>query len=525
MVESVNWPGTQIEVSDFGPIADARVDLRPLTVFIGPSNTGKSYLAILIYALHRFFSGASHDASMWNLAPRQYSPGPFFFGGPPNFGMEPERFLGIVTEWLQSLRTDPIENGQLRELPHQIATAISGRLLPTGYWDTKIPEELARCFGTANAHWLVRHGAESGAKFALNISNGESGSANSGLGYDFTLRPTGFSSTGSVAPLIPLRVENADAEGLEQSSLVLQSLGDSLRSGQALLPRLMIDDLTAKVGSRLVQPWSKAAHYLPADRTGVMHAHQVVVASMHSVLTASGLSPNVPLPSLSGVLSDFLLRLLNLGDPQADTGAQRSSDLGANIEERILIGSIQTGRSSTNYPIFSYRPVGWDDSLPLMNSSSMVSELAPVVLYLRHVVEAGETLIIEEPESNLHPAMQVELIRELARVVNAGVRVVLTTHSEWVLEQLANLVRLSEVNAERRTGNLGTEYALDKSDVGVWLFEKENGLDGSRVKELPLDVDEGGFVSGYDQVARLTYNEWATISNMIAGRYRFESTE
>ena len=46
----------EIEVTDFGPIVEAKVDLRPLTVFIGPSNTGKSYLAILIYALHRYFS-------------------------------------------------------------------------------------------------------------------------------------------------------------------------------------------------------------------------------------------------------------------------------------------------------------------------------------------------------------------------------------------------------------------------------------------------------------------------------------
>ena len=40
-----------IEVEDFGPIVHAHVDLRPLTVFVGPSNTRKSYLAILIYAL------------------------------------------------------------------------------------------------------------------------------------------------------------------------------------------------------------------------------------------------------------------------------------------------------------------------------------------------------------------------------------------------------------------------------------------------------------------------------------------
>ena len=41
----------ELKVTDFGPIIKAKVDLRPLTVFVGPSNTGKSYLAILIYGL------------------------------------------------------------------------------------------------------------------------------------------------------------------------------------------------------------------------------------------------------------------------------------------------------------------------------------------------------------------------------------------------------------------------------------------------------------------------------------------
>ena len=45
----------KLEVSNFGPIAEGAVELRPMTVFVGPSNTGKSYLATLIYALHRFF--------------------------------------------------------------------------------------------------------------------------------------------------------------------------------------------------------------------------------------------------------------------------------------------------------------------------------------------------------------------------------------------------------------------------------------------------------------------------------------
>ena len=31
----------EFQVSNFGPIVDATIELRPLTVFVGPSNTGK----------------------------------------------------------------------------------------------------------------------------------------------------------------------------------------------------------------------------------------------------------------------------------------------------------------------------------------------------------------------------------------------------------------------------------------------------------------------------------------------------
>ena len=55
--DSLGLPNVKVSLSNFGPIASGTVDLRPLTVFVGPSNTGKTYLAILIYALHRNFSG------------------------------------------------------------------------------------------------------------------------------------------------------------------------------------------------------------------------------------------------------------------------------------------------------------------------------------------------------------------------------------------------------------------------------------------------------------------------------------
>ncbi len=183
------------------------------------------------------------------------------------------------------------------------------------------------------------------------------------------------------------------------------------------------------------------------------------------------------------------------------------------IEKTILGGSVRIDKAeTTNYPSFTYRPEGWKDDLPLMNASSMVLELAPVVLYLRHIVEPGNVLIIEEPESHLHPAMQVEFTRQIAALVRAGVRVIITTHSEWVLEELANIVRLSGLPKADWKEIEGGDFALRPDEVGAWLFQPKNHFRGSVVKEIPLD-DSGLFPSGFDEVAVALHNNWAEISS------------
>ena len=55
--DTQQYPKVEIAVKNFGPIAEANIDLRPLTVFVGPSNTGKTYFATLVYALHGISGG------------------------------------------------------------------------------------------------------------------------------------------------------------------------------------------------------------------------------------------------------------------------------------------------------------------------------------------------------------------------------------------------------------------------------------------------------------------------------------
>ena len=247
-----------------------------------------------------------------------------------------------------------------------------------------------------------------------------------------------------------------------------------------------------------------------------MHAHRVVVSSLIGRASRAGLGVEAPLPALSGVLADFLERLIELGDEEPRKGV--TAQLAKLLETDILGGEVRSRRSAVGYPSFHYRPANWKKDLALMNTSSMVSELAPVVLYLRHVVRPGDVLIIEEPESHLHPAMQVEFTRLLAAVVRSGVRVVVTTHSEWVLETLANLVRLSEVDKSRRKEVSPDGLALTPDQVGAWLFERRKRPNGSVVKEIPLDVASGTFPAGFNEVTAALYNNWAGIANLLAER-------
>ena len=277
--------------------------------------------------------------------------------------------------------------------------------------------------------------------------------------------------------------------------------------------RSLVDD----VFRSLLGPLGGAAYYLPADRTGVMHSHKVVVGALLQGAATAGLRPPTNIPMLSGVLADFLYQLIAVSGPRRGVagGRKRDVELASALENNVLEGAIRVDTGDAGYPTFAYRPKNWKRDLPLMRTSSMVSELAPVVLYLRHLVRPGDVFIIEEPEAHLHPAMQTALARELARLVRAGVRVVMTTHSEWLLEQVGNLVRLSSLTADKQAEIGGADVALRPEDVGAWFFKPMQRPKGSIVEEVKLDQETGLFPTDYEAVSETLYNESAHIFNRM----------
>ena len=147
----------------------------------------------------------------------------------------------------------------------------------------------------------------------------------------------------------------------------------------------------------------------------------------------------------------------------------------------------------------------------------MISELAPLVLFLTGVIHVGDTLIIEEPEAHLHPAAQTQVAMTLARLVRAGVRVLITTHSDWLLKQIGILIREGEL--EEQLGKQPSESALPSAlhpnEVGVWLFRQDGTDQGSTIQEIPFDRSEGVEPDEYYDVAEELYNRSADLQNRL----------
>ena len=481
-------PTLTLDVADCGPVTRARVELRPLTVFVGPSNTGKSWLATLAYALHRYLGTGR---GRWFLRYRM---------GPPLPEGEIDEGLALAAaDELAAAVSRSVASGEEADIELAASSKDAVRL-HVEEQGKAVGKEVERCFGL-DAGSLVRTGSSKGARVLLrHMTDGVAKPVEHELktrGDGWTFRPT-----------VPHSIRIRSDRELQRLAdlLIAEPETETARAFQAWQ--------AVRVLSRDVLPKLHPAFYLPADRTGLMNAHATVVSALIQSATLGGIRRADPVPPLSGVRGDFLEQLVEMASsqpgrfPRARPGREHLRRLGKRIEDGMLGGSVKVGGlPGLSYPHFTYQPRGWKSGLPLANASSMVSELGPVVLYLRHVVSPDDLLIIDEPESHLHPAMQVAFMQHVAAIAGAGVRILLTTHSEWVLEALGNVVGRAGLP------DFGTDgESLDPSHVGVWLFEPAGDDRGSTVREIALDADTGLYPSGFDEVASALHNDWAEIA-------------
>ena len=170
-----------LKVTNFGPIVEAEIDLRPLTVFVGPSNTGKSYLAILIYALHSLFAGHLGSPQRLFLAGRDRS-------HDPDIAIET---IDRLRKWLEELPDKPDTDSPTgaSPLPPDIADLVRDAMRHRYSLGGALRTELARCFGVGSeAVRLIRAGSRSGSRILVGHGQASDGAAAPPIQHEFSMR-------------------------------------------------------------------------------------------------------------------------------------------------------------------------------------------------------------------------------------------------------------------------------------------------------------------------------------------------
>lgn len=135
-----------------------------------------------------------------------------------------------------------------------------------------------------------------------------------------------------------------------------------------------------------------------------------------------------------------------------------------------------------------------DTELGFNESSSAVKTLAPLVFYLRHSAGQYNILFVDEPELNLHPKNQILLAKIFVKMINAGLRLVISTHSDYIIREINNMIMADGLNkaGDKIFTNKGYDESLclSQDKFAPYLFQK--GKNG-KVKVEPLEVDRYGF--------------------------------
>ena len=450
----------KVRLVNIGPFEEVEVEVKPLTVFIGRNSVGKSLIA----------------QTLWALATTMPDMGEWFKAA----SLEASRELGNpdpLTTLLDEIRRGgSVEDTLRRTVEIYIKTIHEG--LAAGF-----RESVEELYGDLSS--VIREGAgearirvDSKASIEFRIERGDVRVVEYKPNMDFVDK---IHATTPYPGYLTVHLSN---KGKIYDGKVL--------SGSDLL--VVIVDLLFyyTVDSFKLFFYEGLGAMLPDSRAGIMRVLLKPYSRIDVIRDVRGVD--------GGYLSLFyyLSRLLATGGFIEDVWVVASElleELGCKPEPVWEAGvytvylSMWTGRR-----------------LHYSEAPSGIREVLSVALALAS--SKHWFIVIEEPEAHLHPRAQKILARLIARAVNHGKYVVITTHSDFILHALNNLIAMS--GREDKTAKLGLSSidSIDPSMVSAYLVKAVGR--SSKVEKLTVD-EEGIPDSEFSEVARELLEERARI--------------
>lgn len=451
-------------VKNFAKIKEAEIELAPFTLFIGDNNSGKSYLMTLIYGLIKY---------IYKII---------------NIIFKNDKLLNSIEEYS---KVKNIINTYINSLH-------SNKLILEDEFEEDIKlrdDEIKEFINLFNA--LLNKNIKNVVNYIFNTNNDEIILENIILNFDCY--------TDKLFSIEKTKVIDRNMKEINSISILYNDTGAGYNFSEdnidyTSIIKIFLNFIINTYFNIFYIYNGMNTYFLPVSRTGFILSYTDIIKSSIELkydtyaFDKENQKNNLPRPVI-----DFLYNLVDL--PYRKMKKKQYIHRRINqvniikmLETDIIDGKVDIDEeiSSIYYqPNHVYNSV--PSAFPIHLCSSVITELTPLILFLKYY-GYYKNIIMEEPEISLHPFLQQQLTRAFIKLVNSGKNVLITTHSDTIVQHINNMIKLN-ANEKKRQKKLMEKYKYDEDDIisedKIRMYQFDTKEDGTEVK--PLESSKYGF--------------------------------
>ncbi|MDQ1254285.1 MAG: ATP-binding protein [Euryarchaeota archaeon] len=442
----------EVAIKNLGPIRKAKIELKPLTIFIGQNNTGKTLTASLISAILSDYG--------WREYTNAYSEGSL-----------PETYPQLEDSIKQLLEQGEGKIDLVEFLNEYGSTYFNSVAMLSRSWAQKF-------FGTTYASFQ-------NVTFNINLEYIKNDLVKNISGFEIKGQLAISSTDAALLNVIKERGSQILYFFTTKKTTELQSSNIEYKIPQKAIKKFIVEQVFMLLHRALYID----SYFFPAERTdltGIAASCEVNPIPKQTDENTKDFTRTQLVP-LAFPISSLMERIANTRRFASLIARQKQAEKDpwickylefANILQSSVLGGRLDFSSSEPDPLreLIFEPAdGKGVRLDMPVVSSMVKELSSLVLYLRYVAHHRDLLVIDEPEMHLHPEAQAKLTEFLAMLVNAELNIIITTHSPYLVDHLLNLMKAAEyrkkVEIKDKFFLRRTDAFISKDKVSVFLFD------------------------------------------------------
>lgn len=412
----------KLKVDDYGKIKHAEIEMAPLTLFVGDNNSGKSYLLSLLWGIQNL-GVAGLIGNEVDLDLKEFHDLKDWFQNQVYIAEEKKNHeisLGEVSGLLSAVLSDRLKKRK-NELVRKI---FNSEDVEIGGLDIEI--------GDLSGTVLHLQADEEIGRLSLFTDGKRKFSIEMGGGRNTKWKLSGFNCQFLI-------------RGIYSCILDIDHIAD----------------------------YTNSYIYLPAARTGFMLTKDII--------NRVGRENTFNISEEKEQIAPFIRPVNQFLDVMSDLAVDKKGKpdhikIMTEMENEMAEGRVEISAMPGKEVLFV--PKGKRKGLPLRVVSAVVTEISPLMLILKHKKDV-ERFYYEEPEMCLHPQLQQKMGRLIGRIVNSGISMVITTHSDIILQHINNMIKLS---SHQEQEEICKRLGYDKKDL--------LGPGQVRVYQLKINCDQ-----------------------------------